>query len=421
MAVMLRSADSLCCTLVSQGASILASVEHGVELKNRSWFKRIAIGSACGLVAVSLTTAKPAHAVTFLASVAGTLPSSASISSPVEVIVEGVPDLSGAAVNGTTTDPILATQQLTSGASFSIAIPDSATAESITSPTEGTINTHTVVVSAQGTTDTYATVPASTVRPGIATLGTLPAYDPTMVDSYAAAQGISVGSVVSAPNVIVPPACKWTTTVRTNDEATRIGEMHVIGGTGVKVTAVYSYEDNADSTFTVGTSSNGEDWSESGTIEVTNGGSTTDTVSYPSNYIKYIDAHFDYVKQQANSASPLSCGHEWRAMAANWDGDIIPGSNQPAGNPYGGCRNDPNGYAELTGSNTSQPNTWGHFSSTGVSYDTVASAFGFTFGGHTGFETTNGFEYSNPKGGATVYLCSTTSPVDNWHVIYNTQ
>ncbi len=386
-------------------------------MQNRSWVKCIAIGGACGLVAVSLTTAKPAHAATFLASVTGTLPSSASASSPVQVIVEGVPDLTDAAVGGTTTDPILATQQITSGTSFSVPIPDSTAAESVTSPTQGTINTHTVVVSALGTTSTYATVAASAASPGTATLETLPAYNPsTVVDAHAAAHR---GSADSVPNVIVPPPCTWTTIGRTDDVATRIGEMHVIGGTGVTVSAEYSYEESADSTFTVGTSENDENWNSTGTETVTNSGGTTGALFYGPNYIKYIDAHFDYIDQEADSAE--SCGSAYRTMAADWDGDIIPGSNQPPGNPYGGCLKDPNGYAELTASSTSQPNTWSHYSSTGVSYDTISTVFGFTFSGHTGYDSTNGYEYSNPKGGATVYLCGTSSPVSTWHLVYNTQ
>jgi hypothetical protein len=67
-----------------------------------------------------------------------------------------------------------------------------------------------------------------------------------MVDAHAAAHSISANSV---PDVIAPPACLWTTN-RTGDVATRIGEVHVIGGTGVTVSAVYSYEENADSAFT---------------------------------------------------------------------------------------------------------------------------------------------------------------------------
>lgn len=362
---------------------------------------------AVGVLGAALAVAPSAGAttVTGLAVVSGELPAAATAASAATVYVEGIPDLASVAVGDMTTDVVLASEQVTSGTAFTVTIPDSAAAESVVSPTAGTINFHILVVSASGASDTYGTVAASISTPGSISVGTVNAYQRALT----AFSGDSIPSSTPDAN-----GCGWYTDARDDDWATRIGEMHVIGGTGVKETATYSYEQQADSVISVGLSeTTGNSWVDGGTVSVTN---TTDTYAAETegpNYLRYIDAHLDYAEQ---TLIGVCAGEgEMRVLPVAWDGDVIQGSNEPPGNPYGGCLNDPNGYAELDGGGK-----WYHYTSTGVSYDTIATDFGFTFSGHTGYSATNGFEYDNPKGAVTTYLCSTVSPVGSWHVIYNT-
>jgi hypothetical protein len=380
---------------------------------NRRWRNGTAL-AALGVLGVALSVGPPARAATAaeLATVSGQLPSVSTTASAATLYLEGVPDQTNASVGSSSQDVLLATEQVTSGTAFALPIPDSAVAEALVSPNTGTINFHIIAVSSSGTSDTYSTVTASTSTPGSDNMGTLAAYQQT------ASTGSNTSNAASlSPNASASPdanGCSWVTLERTDDWATRIGEMHVIGGTGVKVTATYTYEQQADSEFSVGVSEDGgTSFSASGTITLTNTTDTTATETEGPNYIKYIDAHFDYALQDY-IGDCLGAGEE-RVIPAAWDGDVIQGSNQPAGNPYGGCTNDPNGYSELQANGTFK-----HYSSTGVQYDTVANVYGFNFSGHTGYSSTNGFEYDNPAGGVTVYLCSTVSPVSSWHVIYNT-
>lgn len=356
-----------------------------------------AVAGGCILLAVSLS-ATPARAAAELAAVSGELPASATAGSPATVVIYGIPDLSQVAVGDTTTDVVLATETVTSGTAFSLVIPDSADAESVISPTAGTINIHTVATSASGATDTYSTVAASLAAPGTTDLGTLAGYQPAATGSPQAVPSATGG-------------CGWLTLDRVNDHATRIGEMHVTSGTGVKVSATYTYDQHADSTFEVGVSATDGQFSAGGTVTITNSTGTNASLTR-AGFLDYIDAHYDYVLQKDVGTASF-CG-EYRVMAVAWDGDVIPGSNQPPTNPYGSCRADPWGYVQLPGGAT-----WTHTSSTGVDYGTVANVFGFNDSGHTGYSTSNAFTYNNPGGGKTVFLCSLINPVSSWHVIFN--
>jgi hypothetical protein len=374
------------------------------------WLTRIAVTGVGGLItaAITVTPVAAAPAAATLAGVYGDLPVAASAAAPVRVVVSAIPGLAGTAVGDVETDPILTTQLVSSGSTFALAIPGTAAARALVSPTAGTLNIHTVAISAAGVTDTYATVKANAASPGTVDMGALKAYDSTLTRAYAALHGLApVG-----PDIPIPPPCIWTTAQTVRDHPTRIGELHVAAAPA-KVTATYQYYTHADSEFSIGVTVDGLNWTGNGTLTITNNTSTSEDVTRGAGYVKYIDAHFDYVRQTASST--LGCGGpSQRQMATNWDGDVFPGTNTPPFNPWGGCKKDPNGYAVLVANAN-----WSHFSGSGQQYSGIASPMGFSFSGHTGYETGNGFTYHNPAGAPTTYLCSQNSPVGSWHIIYN--
>lgn len=370
---------------------------------HKRWTTRFAVIGAVGLVTGALTVTPGAAApVVALATVGGQLPAAATAAAPARIVVEGVAGLAGTKVGDVETDPILATQLVSSGTRFALPIPGTAAARALTSPTTGTMNIHTIVLSAAGVTDTYATAKA-----GAADVGALKAYDSALTGAYASQhRTAAIGSAIP-----VPPPCVWRTTQVVRDVATRVGELHV-ASSPAKVSATYEYYTHADSEFDIGVTADGAHWSANGSLSITNNTSTNEDVTRGTGFVKYIDAHFDYAKQTADD--PITCGSSQRQMASNWDGDVFPGPNTPPFNPWGGCKADPNGYAQLVGNAS-----WTHFSGSGKQYSGIASPMGFGFSGHTGYETGNGFVYRNPAGAPTTYLCSANSPVSDWHVIYN--
>jgi hypothetical protein len=300
---------------------------------------------------------------------------------------------------------------VTSGTTFSVAVQDSTTAESLILD-DGSINTDTVVVSSTETTDEYGGMAASTTSPSSVGLGTLGTYDPTLIDAFAAAHNIAPSGVVNYP---IPPPCTRHTDYRDNDQQTKIGELHVARGNDTD-TGTFKYEQHADSKFSIDVSADLKALKASGSVTLSKTGITGGTVTRGGPYNYFIFGHHDGIQQHANS---YTCSSNYRRKVVAWEGDVYPDTSQggAGGSPWGQCRNAPH-----WGQYDSHP-TFDHYTSTGQWYD-AAVTFPFpgvdlSIDGRTGYETNVGYHYDNPAGAATTYFCAAV-PLTDAHIIYNT-
>jgi hypothetical protein len=309
------------------------------------------------------------------------------------------------------------TSELVHGRAFSIGIPSStalrdqlaggqaADLEVLAQSATGTTTTFTSI-----TSDSGGTAAASMTRPASAQtvdVGTLPTAWSTPSTAAGSAAADLDGN---GPGVSPPPPCQ-TKVLKYDVDETRIGELHV--ASPATDSGFYSYEDSADSSITVGiTTQTDPNYKADGSFKVTVGRATTGKLTEAAGFVRYIEAHFKYEELYDYAGA---CRFTSQVRAVQWSGDIYPGQNTPPQEPYsGGCLHDPYGYADIVGGYDGSTDF-----SKAESYSAIATVFGFTFGGETGFTEENSIGYSNPQNGRTSYTCG-RGYMPDVPVVYNT-
>jgi hypothetical protein len=213
------------------------------------------------------------------------------------------------------------------------------------------------------------------------------------------------------PDIPIPIPCVWQDPVNDKDHSTRIGEMHVANHAGAS--GVFHYQTTADSSFSVGIQDSGANWSASGHVTVDNSLGAGETVKAGQGYLNYIDSDFTYTKYTANNSTSCQATHKVQATHAN--GDAFAGTATPPGAPFASCHANltDNGHAfDRVGTNSS----WSADHATSVSYDVVATAFGFGVSGHTGYTSTIDVQENNDSA-VTLYVCG-TKDMPNAPIVY---
>lgn len=219
----------------------------------------------------------------------------------------------------------------------------------------------------------------------------------------------------------IPPPCTTSAVGSPAEDRTRIGEIHV--GNDHGLTMRWKYSNTSDTTLSVGMSTSGDTgpWSGDGYYTTTNSlGSSGGFTATRATRI-YSDGDMWYQRYRwRGSGSPPLCNY-YTNQVVSAVGDSAEGTNSPAPNPYGGCSPgvDPLGYAVLS----PMHGEWSQDRAVAKGYSGVASVFGFSFGGHTGFTDSihHDYHYNNPHGNGTdIYLCGGDSGMmPNSQVIYS--
>ncbi|MFI5035006.1 MAG: hypothetical protein ACHQFZ_02235 [Acidimicrobiales bacterium] len=306
----------------------------------------------------------------------------------------GSANLEVEALTGTGAVPILSESGVSG--SYSVTIPDTSAVAGYASANNGILNV--VVLATSGTQLTSEAFPVS--------VGGSATVPPSAVQSMPAASlSPSSGGVVPAG----PDICLNLTPTYDNNHQSRIGEMHVANQTGIS--AVYSYQQSADSTFTVGLSIGGGAFSIDGTSTVSNAISGA-TNPEGQGFLHYIDDHMNYIKQ------PNSCGETY-VYAYSSNGDVPSGTGVPGGNPWGHCQNAAPYWAELNPAGGGHDGTYYKQKGTSQNYSIVATVFTFNVGGSTGYSTTDQIEWFNSSSVGSWVCGGGTGGLDASPIIYN--
>jgi hypothetical protein len=374
----------------------------------------IRVGMSIGVLTSVMALVVPnagALASPVVATLSGILPSFAAQSGTVTVFAE--PDMTQSAPGATFTLTEIATQP-TSGPNFTIPIPESSQL-SLMAPSSGSgVVNVVVVVKSQGQktaeTATIPTSPSATTGAGSSapTAGASATSNITLSTFPAPwTSSVAVTSHAKTPKIVVD-GCQ-AITLQTAELASRIGELHVANQTGMS--ARYYYNTIADSSITSGISQTyGGSWSGAGSVTVSNSLSTSGSLTGTAGYYWYMNSHVYYGYYEI--ADPI-CGAFYITQAYNAVGDVFQGTNKPGTNPWGSCGSDPNGFATVS----AHGGTYGTQRQTSVNYSGIASAFGFTFGGSTGYSTTNGITYTD-SGASNSYVCGSSTP-NSSPILYN--
>lgn len=189
------------------------------------------------------------------------------------------------------------------------------------------------------------------------------------------------------------------------EKAVRLGQMQDSSETGSKVK--WTYTTHADSVFTVGESSfPASSYSASGTYTVSNAIGTTGGFPEGPGFNRYVDGDMYLVRYFGTPS--YACGWSYRTYFDHSAGDSFPGTYQPPRNPWHRCGADPNGWSKM--------NPKGGFFNQdhgkAVTYSGVASFFGFTVGGHTGYSSYIHIDYTN-NSPLFEYVCGTAEMPDS--------
>lgn len=360
-----------------------------------------------------------------LAVIAGTLPAAASPSSPARVDVFGEPGEAHLKVGQSVAEPLLASAQVSQGSAFRLAIPDSAAARALLAASDaGTVNARVEAVSAHGVTSWFTVVQAmqpraSTTAP-VTRVGQLPTYNLAALRRAAALSGVTVRDLIEGRTsrcIHDCVTCKWKVVKTKYNISTRIDELHVASG----VTGTYTYQQKADSTFTVGFQAAGADgWTLDGQSGVTNTTGTGASVPEKGFFSHLWNGRYNYHKdiEYTTSQCPFDGDHKQQAVA--WTGSIQPG---PAmGERRGGdtCRGALNYvYIDPNGSSNWKQSGKSVFWKVGVS-----DPMGFSFGDRTGYSNNTKELWKNNNHHPS-YLCGPNDKASNhqlfiqWDIVYN--
>ena len=377
-------------------------------------------------------SASSAVTPSIIASLTGPLPTFAAGSGTALVI--GIPDLSGMSTGSSVQMVPLASEPV-SGASFSISISMSPIVQSwlsgLTSPVANvmviiqsatSMSAETVVIplgsaTSAPTSTTSPTSSGSTQVP-VVTTSAFPspwAYSPASsgAPSTSALRHAQALAGLPRPTGSVSPNYNYggcpAYLLSDAEESTQIGELHTANVTGM--TARYYYENYADSTITTGFSSSNSNFQAGGTVSVTNSIGTNASTAEAAGQHNFIGSHLMYGDFLVSSAY---CGSFYAVMSYDAIGDVYQNSQAPE-NPWGSCAADPySGVATVSANG----GTYGTHSQTAEEYSAIASAFGFTFGGSTGYSSSIDIEWHN-NGTVATYVCGNNNVANLASILYN--
>lgn len=304
------------------------------------------------------------------------------------------------------TDTVVDKQSTNGGGQFTVTLPNTTTVTG--AAVNGWVNTLTVVKNGNQSTANYQ--PVLIDRSNTSAGSTQDLNSPTTVDegTLAAAQTTSTTSTTSAtPNDLT--VCTWMR-VNRSEQSTRVGEVHVANVSGMSGTFTWYTQD--DSSFTVGMSTDGTNWGVDGTFTLSASIGSNAELTDSAGQLDYVDDDMYYGKFENNGAA--SCpGVRYKTHVIGSVGDVFRGTNTPGNLPYSSCHNDPYGLAVVA-----YKGSWAQDQSTAVSYGVVASAFNFSFGGHTGYTSGIRVHLHNNNASANTYACG-TNYVPNMPIVYS--
>jgi hypothetical protein len=211
-------------------------------------------------------------------------------------------------------------------------------------------------------------------------------------------------SASASPDVV--PPCVWDLQ-STTEKSTRIGELHVANQAGSE--GRFTYKTQADSTLSVGLSTDGKNYSASGSVTVSNSLGASGGYTEGKGTLTY--AH-DNMYFGHYIGSYWSCGASDKVQATKSTGDSFPGSGTPPGAPWSTCHDDPNGYAKIAANGF-----WDVDRAKAVHYDAVATAFNFTVSGRTGY--TDGIHIKLTNNGSQPTFACGTAQMPDVPIVYN--
>jgi hypothetical protein len=295
-------------------------------------------------------------------------------------------------------DVPVASATITSRA-FSIPVPDSATLQKAEAQRNGFVNFNILVTSGTSQTSEYVPVAlavwSATTHPVELTAQYSHQVEVPAFPAFRTVNAAHVGEAVEAPDN--GPSCAWYAYGKMYQESTRVGEVHVANVPGVSDT--FWFKNQNDMTVSVGLSNTGPNsgYSYDGTIQLTNSLSANGSDTFGPGSVEYIDDTTNYQRYELESDGH-SC-RQYMVQAVGSDADVYPGTGTPPRNPWGSCRNDPLHVTLAPGA------TWSRDQSSAAYYGSIASLFGFTFGGSDGFTTNVEHDYSALHAKQTTYIC----------------
>ena len=369
---------------------------------------------------------------------AATLPTGVAITGPVPafaattgtVSLLGEPDMSNM-VAGSSIDLVPLASEAVSGTAFSLSLAMTPTVQSWVAGISGPTGNGLVVVQSGSTTtvesielpvstmeaatNTTTSTSGTTPTPSTVTINTFPASwnsaavataTASAVRSRLQSSGVTKGTINPTPQYSYG-GCNAVLLTDGEDSST-IGELHTANVTGM--TAKYKYQNTASSSITAGISSSNSGFTGGGSVSVTNSIGTTAATTGTSGTHAYVISDFLYGDFLVSGGY---CGNFYVVMPYDAIGDVNQGSNAPS-NPWGSCASDPNLGTAVVGSG----NTYGTHSQTAQNYGYIASAFGFSFGGSTGYTTSIAITWTNGSSGTT-YICGNNGPANSASILYN--
>jgi hypothetical protein len=370
-----------------------------------------AILAAATSLAVSSPASASAPAVTFTGSFARMPAGSGTMTIEAEVPSH----LNRQDVPAQFTDIPVATARVGAGA-FSVSVPSSATLTRAEKVGNGWVNFVLLVNSGNRATSQY--VPAglsSRAALGNKVTAAEVAHHTVAVPAFRAfsAMTTSLRHAIKAAREVpdAPIPCGWVANGAPVEDPTRIGEVHVDQDSGS--TDTFKYVVQADSSISVGISATDGNFGADGSAQVSNTFSGSGSFNNGAGTLIYANADFYYQKYSNNGS--VACGTaRYKVQAASAVGDAFQGIHAPPSNPYGSCHaNDPNGYAQASSGGGTFDSDRGRASS----YTGIATVFGFSFGGTTGFSNDIYQDYTNNSSKTQYYCGASTMP--DVAVIYN--
>jgi hypothetical protein len=368
---------------------------------------RISISSTLAAAAVAAaltgTILMPANAETPLATLTGTTDLSGGVA---YLEVERATAFDSAGAPTQYTDTVVAQSPVNSFGQFTLTLPN--TTPVTEAEANGWVNTLTVVKSGNRSTGNYQPVLLARTDPSVGS--STDRISPTTVSEGRLANA-QTGVVDDTAGAVTPmdlTMCQWNR-VSESEQPSRVGEIHVADTAGMSGT--FTWHDQTDSDFSVGLSAAGSGWTTSGTFTLSESIGTNADFTDAAGDRDYANDTMYYGKFENNGAA--SCpGLQYKTHVIHSAGDIFRGTNTPGPLPYSSCHADPHGYSVIAYSGN-----WAKDQSTAVHYGTVASAFGYTFNGHTGY--TSGIEiHLHDNGSSNTYACG-TADMPNVPIVYS--
>jgi len=345
------------------------------------------------LVAVPLSiawTPPGASAATPVVTLAGQLPGSSAGGATVVVLVESPLGTLDNPVPDTLTWTPVAYGTADASGNYSVPVPDGAAVDAAEAGNNGHANFFVTAVS--GSAATIAGVPVNLSDTASSEpIGGTVTSDPTDFDGftpmtadeqatwaqqYNAMQAAAVqGSVTPADDT---RPCSWSK-IASMEDSVRIGEMHVADVAGSQ--ARWHYAVTADNEFSVGVGQDGTHWSASGTDTVSNSIGADSGFPRGGGYYLYVNGHEYFGKYHNTTGLTGVCHDLYMTHATSSAGDSYDGLNHPATNPWGECHSDPYGLVTIAHGGGTYDKDFSH----AIHYGGVATVYGFTVGGRTGY------------------------------------